>query len=47
MRLRIINKEKEFLDFNIKLPLYFSTKNLKDKYAIMIVEEDKDGIKRK
>jgi len=40
MRLRIINKEKEFLDFDVKLPLYFSTKKLDDKYAIMIAEQE-------
>lgn len=41
MRLRIITKEKEFLDFDVEIPLYFSTPNLNDKYAIMIAEESK------
>lgn len=39
MRLRVITKEKKFIDFDVKLPLYFSTKNLMDKYSILIVEE--------
>lgn len=41
MRLRIITKENKFLDFDIELPLYISTENLKDKYATIIVEEAK------
>jgi len=39
MRLRVITKDKKFLDFNIKLPISVNTSNLHDKFAVMIVEE--------
>ncbi len=41
MRLRIITKNNEFLDFDIELPIKVNTLNLHDKYAVMIVEEKK------
>ena len=39
MRLRIITKDKRFLDFDVKVPISVNTSNLYDKFAIMIVEE--------
>ena len=39
MRLRIITKQKKFLDFNVKIPISISTPNLHDKFAVMIAEE--------
>jgi len=39
MRLRIITKDGNFLDFNIKLPIKVNTSNLYEKFAVMIVEE--------
>lgn len=41
MRLRIITKTGEFKDFDIELPIYVSTPNLHDKFAIMIAYEKK------
>ena len=42
MRLRIITKDKKFLDFNVKVPITVNTSNLYDKFAVMIVEEQKE-----
>jgi hypothetical protein len=39
MRLRVITKDKKFLVFDVKVPIYLSTANLFDKFAVMIVEE--------
>jgi hypothetical protein len=40
MRLRVITKDKKFLDFDVKVPIYLSTPDLFDKFAVMVVEED-------
>jgi hypothetical protein len=42
VRLRVITKDKKFLDFNVKPQVSVNTKNLNDKFAIMIVEEVED-----
>jgi hypothetical protein len=39
MRLRVITKDKKFLDFDVKVPISINTPNLHDKFAVMIVEE--------
>jgi len=39
MRLRVITKDKKFLDFDVKVPISVNTSNLYDKFAVMIVEE--------
>lgn len=39
MRLRVITKEKEFLDFDIEVPFYLKSLDKDEKYNILIVEE--------
>ena len=39
MRLRIITKDKKFVDYDVKVPITVNTTNLYDKFAVMIVEE--------
>lgn len=39
MRLRVITKDGKFVDYDVDLPIYLSASNLKDKFAVMIVEE--------
>jgi len=39
MRLRVITKDKKFVDYDVEVPIYVSTADLTDKFAVMIVEE--------
>jgi len=37
--LRVITKDRRFVDYDVELPIYVNTSNLKDKFAVMIMEE--------